>query len=41
MLVRLSAFRLPALPVIDTKAGSAGLLQAKPPDCNAIGRIKP
>jgi hypothetical protein len=33
----LDAFSLPALPAIDTKAGSVGLLRAKPPDCNAIG----
>jgi hypothetical protein len=39
-LATLSAFRLPVFPVIDTNPGSAGLLQAKQPDCNVIGRIK-
>jgi hypothetical protein len=36
-IVWLDAFSIPALPAIDTKPDSVGLLRAKPPDCNAIG----
>ena len=40
-LARLGTLRLPVLPVIDTKPGSAGPLKARLPVCNANGRAKP